>query len=107
MSLELKGVITTIRDEQSGEGKNGAWKKRNFLCEYKDGDYTKSVAFVAFGKTVDQLDKCSVGQEVTVKFNVESREYNGKDYTDAKAWSIQGGDTAQVSESADESDLPF
>lgn len=109
MSLELKGTIKVILDEQSGEGKNGAWRKQDFVIEYKDGDYPKLACFTSFGeKKIEYLNKYKVGQEVTVSFNAESKEWNGKYFTNLNAWKISG-DTAQVSESGDDGlePLPF
>ena len=67
---------------------------------------------------VDNLLKFNkVGQDVDVSFNVESREYNGKYYTDLQAWKIftTTGEKKAVetaSTNADDgfhkaSDLPF
>jgi len=41
----------------------------------------------AWGKTVDYVP--SIGTEVNVSFDIESREYNGKYYTEVKAFKIE------------------
>lgn len=32
-----------------------------------------------------------VGAQLTISFDVESREYNGRWYTDVKAWKVESG----------------
>lgn len=89
-NLVLQGTITSISEVQTGESKAGkAWKKSGFAVETK-GEYPKTVYFTVFGEEkVDNLLKFNkVGQLVDVSFNAESREYNGKFYTDLQAWKI-------------------
>lgn len=101
--MEIKGKVKTVLPIESGAGKNGKeWKRQDFVVEFKDGDYDKIVAMTARTdgslKTVAGLKP---GQDVTVQFNVESREYNGKYYTNLTAWKIDAGSAP----SGD--DLPF
>lgn len=35
------------------------------------------------------------GSELKIDFDIESREYNGRWYTDIKAWSIEAKDSLQ------------
>jgi hypothetical protein len=90
-NLELNGTITVISEVQEGTAKStgNTWKKCGFAVETK-GEYPKSVYFTVFGEEkVDNLLKFNkVGQNVDVSFNVESREYSGKYYTDLNAWKI-------------------
>jgi hypothetical protein len=43
----------------------------------------------AWGDKADTLLEVSTGDELKVSFDVESREYNGRWYTDLKAWKIE------------------
>ena len=89
MALQLTGNICTILDSESGQGKNGEWKKQVFIIETTD-QYPKKIAFTAWNTAVETIGRMREGQQVTVSFNPESREYNGKWYTDLKAWKIEG-----------------
>ena len=53
---------------------------------------------LAFGDKVQELDKYQVGDRVKVSFNLKSREYNGRWYTDIQIWRISpaGAATAQA-----------
>ncbi len=89
MALEITGKLLQKLAEQTGEGKNGVWKKQDFIIETND-QFPKKVCISAWGDKVNNLSQVNSGDEITVSFNVESREYNGKWYTDLKAWKIDG-----------------
>lgn len=89
--MELVGKITKILPLQTGQGKNGTWKKQEYLLEYGD-QYPKTMVFNLWGDKVDQY-ALTEGDNVTVFFDVESREYNGRYYTDIKAWRVDKGDS--------------
>lgn len=90
--MELSGTISKILPLQTGQGKNGVWKKQDYVLQYGD-QYPKMLCFNLWGDKIDQFP-LSEGDNVTVFFDVESREFNGKYYTDVKAWRIDksGGD---------------
>ena len=44
---------------------------------------------------VRDLDKYQVGDKVKISFNLSSREYNGRWYTDVRAWRIEPAGAAQ------------
>jgi len=92
--MEIQGNITHILPEQTGEGKNGTWRKNRFVIETQ-GQYPKNVCIDVWGDKFDQF-QLAVGQSVTAHIDVESREWQGKWFTDVKAWKVeQGGSTAQ------------
>ncbi len=84
--MELKGKIIKILPEQSGEGRNGTWKKQEYVIELP-GQYPKQVCFYAWGDTIESF-ALKEGEEVTVSIDIESREYNGKWYTNIKGWRV-------------------
>jgi hypothetical protein len=88
MALDLQGIVQQILAKQTGAGKNGSWQKQDFIVETKD-QYPKKVCFSAWGDKTSNLEKLKPGDEVTVSFNPESREFNGKWYTDLRAWKIE------------------
>jgi len=87
MSLEVSGKVFKLLQEQSGEGKNGRWVKQEFVIETED-QFPKKVCFSTWGDKVSELKKLAEGDAVEVSFNAESREYNGRWYTDLRAWKI-------------------
>jgi len=84
--LELTGKIVQILPEKSGTSARGPWRKQEYILEVP-GDYPKQVCFMVWGDRIDQL-AIRQGQELCVSVDLESREYNGRWYTDVKAWRV-------------------
>jgi hypothetical protein len=94
MALEIEGKLIQIFPEQTGTGKNGAWTKQEFLIETKD-QYPRKILFNVWNDKAASLKKLSEGAAIKVSFNAESREYNGRWYTDLRAWKIDSLGKAQ------------
>ena len=84
--MELTGKIYKILALQSGTGKNGIWKKQDFILE-TSAQIPRKVCFSLWGDKIDQFS-LKEGEETEVSFDLESREFNGRWYTEAKAWKI-------------------
>jgi hypothetical protein len=84
--LELTGKIVQILPEKSGSTARGQWRKQEYILELP-GDYPKQVCFMVWGDRIDQF-AIRQGQELSVSIDLESREYNGRWYTDVKAWRV-------------------
>lgn len=85
--MEIKGRIIQILPLQSGMSKAGnEWKKQEYILE-TDAQYPKKVCFNLFGDKIDQYPM-TVGEEVVISLDVESREFNGRWYTDLRAWKV-------------------
>ena len=86
--MEIKGRIVMVFPMASGVSKTGNnWKKQEYLLETMD-QYPRKVFFSLFGDRVDQYP-LQMGEEVIVSFDLESREYNGRWYTDVRAWKVE------------------
>lgn len=88
--MEIKGTIIAALPEVSGVSSRSGnpWKKREYVLENTEGNFPRKVAFTCFGENADKI-QLQVGQAVTMYFDVESREYNGRWYTDIRAWRVQ------------------
>jgi hypothetical protein len=90
MALDIEGKIIQIMPATSGMSKAGKeWTKQEFVIETKD-QYPKKVMMSVMGEKVNELKKFAVGNDVKASLNIESREYNGRWYTDIRAWKIDG-----------------
>ena len=89
--MELIGKIIQVLPLQSGTSKAGnAWKKQEYILETLGTQYPRKVCFNLFGDNVDKFPM-QVGQDVTVSIDIESREFNGRWYTDVRAWNVVNG----------------
>ena len=84
--MEITGTVINILPEQNGEGRNGPWRKQEFIVE-TEGMYPKKVCIAVWGDKIDQF-AIKDGEKLTASVNIESREYNGRWYTDIKAWKL-------------------
>jgi len=100
MDLKLAGKVDQILEVQSGESKNGPWKKRDFILEIP-GKFSRKVCVTQWGEQIDQAD-IKVGEDITAFIDLQSREYNGRWYTDVKAWKIEKGSGAGESVNPDD-----
>ncbi len=88
MDLKITGEVTNVLEEQTGEGRNGTWRKQAFILK-TPGEYPKEVCVIQWGDSIDKFPVES-GETVTAHIDIQSREYNGRWYTDVKAWKIDG-----------------
>ncbi|MBO7609097.1 MAG: DUF3127 domain-containing protein [Muribaculaceae bacterium] len=87
--MEINGKIIQKLPRQSGTSKAGnAWSKQTYILETINETYPKKVAFDFFGEDrINQFDAiCEIGNLVTVSYDIESREFNGRWYTDIRGW---------------------
>ena len=90
MALELEGRIARKLPVQQGTSARGAWAKQDFIFEYQEGNYPSQVCMNVWGEDkVKELERYHVGDKVKISFNLSSREYNGRWYTDVRAWRIE------------------
>jgi hypothetical protein len=86
--MELSGKIIQILEAVSGTSKTGnSWTKQEFIVEYGEGQYPKKVCLSDWSEKLKS--QLVVGNDVTVSFDAESREYNGRWYTELRAWKMQ------------------
>lgn len=90
--MQLTAKLVQLLPLQTGTGKNGQWKKQDFIVE-TEGQYPKKVCISLWGDKIDE-GKLVVGSMLKIDFDVESREYNGRWYTDVKAWKIDSASAA-------------
>ena len=90
MAMELEGRIARKLNVQTGTSARGAWAKQDFIFEYQEGNYPSQVCMNVWGEDkVKELERYQVGDKVKISFNLSSREYNGRWYTDVRAWRIE------------------
>ncbi len=90
MALEIEGKIIRKLGVQSGTSARGEWSKQEFIIEYQEGNYPSQACFSVWGADkVKELEKYQINDKVKVSFNINSREYNNRWYTDLRAWKIE------------------
>lgn len=100
MSYEVKGVLKNVLPVQTGTTKSGdEWKKVSFVVSNNDGYEGREqlFCFEIFGaEKVDNFNKYNqVGNEVNVKFEIRTNEYQGKYYTSLSAFRVESGERVE------------
>jgi len=89
--MDIVGKIIQVLPLQEGVGKNGnPWKVQGYVLETQE-QYPRKVQFEIFGEDRIHNNPCNVDDVVTVSFDIESREFNGRWYTSIRAWKVQQG----------------
>jgi hypothetical protein len=84
--MELTGTVIALLPEVTGQGKNGVWRKQEFILEIPS-QYPKKVCIALWGDKIDQTG-LQINDTVTASIDIESREYNARWYTEVKAWKV-------------------
>jgi hypothetical protein len=85
--MQLTAKLVQLLPLQTGTGKNGQWKKQDIIVE-TEGQYPKKVCVSIWGDKINE-GNLKPGNMLNISFDVESREYNGRWYTDVKAWKLE------------------
>ena len=100
MALDIIGRIIQILPTSSGVSKAGKeWVKQEFVIETQE-QYPKKVCIGTMNEKTKELSRFKTGEDVKVAINVESREYNGKWYTNINAWKIEPAGSGSAASAA-------
>lgn len=85
--MEFEGVVYKIMPVTKGTSARGDWQRQDVVFEMP-GEFSRKICVTFFNKE-SEVAKLREGAAYTVSVNIESREYNGRWYTDVRAWRIQ------------------
>jgi hypothetical protein len=88
--MNIIGKITELLPLQTGMSKKGQWRKQDIIIE-TEGQYPKKVCVSIWGDKINE-PHLEIGNILDISFELESREFNGKWYTDVKVWKISLSD---------------
>lgn len=87
--MELTGKLIAAMPTQSGVSQRSGnpWMAREYVLEVP-GQYPKKLCFKVFGE--DRLKQFNLRKDetVTVQFDIDAREYNGRWYNDIQAYNV-------------------
>ena len=85
--MQLTAKLTQILPIQTGTGKNGTWKKQDIILETVD-QFPKKACVTLWGDKIDD-GQLQIGNILKIGFDIISREYNSRWYTEIKANKIE------------------
>lgn len=93
--MELTGKIIAEFNERGGiSNRTGnEWKAKSFVLEVP-GEYPRKFVFDVFGMDRLQAFNIQIGETLTVFFDIDAHEYNGRWFNDVRAFRIDRGQAA-------------
>ena len=86
--MEFEGTVYRILPLTKGTSARGDWQRQDVVFDMQDGNFTRKICVTFFNRP-DDVAKLKEGSAYHVSVNIESREYNGRWYTDIRAWRLQ------------------
>ena len=87
--MEITGKIIAVLPAREGVSQRtgNPWKIQEYVIETHD-QYPKRCCFNVFGAEKISQFNIQMGEELTVSFDIDAREYQGKYYNDVRAWAV-------------------
>lgn len=85
--MDITGKIIAVLPTRSGTSARGTqWSSQTAVIETHE-QYPKKVAFDVLGDKITEFN-LQVGEEVTISFDINAREFNGKWFNSVNAWKV-------------------
>ncbi len=99
--MDISGKIIVAGEPRGGVSQRtgNSWKMQEFVIETHE-QYPRKCMFSVFGEDRLREFNIQVGEELTVSFDIDAREYNGRWYNDLRAWRVQRGATPAAAPAA-------
>lgn len=95
--MEITGKIIQVLEARGGTSARtgNPWKVQSYVLETEE-QYPRRMMFEVFGE--DQINQFNIqpGQVLTVSFNVDAHEYQGRWYNQIRAWKVEASGAAAV-----------
>lgn len=108
---KVQGTVHAIEAIETFQARNGqTYRKQTIVLEVTDDRYTDHIALKAFGEAVEETEDLRKGEEVSVTFTIEAREYNGRWYNDVNLVHARRTAPAQAApapQASKDDDLPW
>jgi hypothetical protein len=93
--MDLTGRIIAVMQPRSGvSARTGnPWMTQEYVLEVP-GQYPKRMVFNLFGEDRIKQFNIQINEDVTVQFDIDAREYQGRWFNDIRAYNIIRGQVA-------------
>jgi hypothetical protein len=95
--MELTGKIIAVMEPRSGvSARTGnSWMTQEYVLEVP-GQYPKRCVFNLFGE--DRIKQFNIqnGEDLTIQFDIDAREYQGRWFNDIRAYNVIRGQVPPV-----------
>ena len=92
--MEFTGKIIAILQPRGGVSKSGnEWKSQEYVIE-DHGQYPRKMCFDVFGADKIEQFNIQMGEELTVSFDVDARQWQDRWFNSIRAWKVERVSTA-------------
>jgi len=92
--MEFEGVVLQVLPVFKTQTQRGEFVKQEVVFE-QSGEYSRKVCVAFTGDRVQPASELKPGDKAKISFNVESREWNGRWFTEVRGWKIEKQGAAQ------------
>ena len=88
--MEFTGKIIAILSPRGGVSKTSGneWKSQEYVIENHD-QYPRKMCFDVFGADKIEQFNIQMGEELTVSFDVDARQWNDRWFNSIRAWKVE------------------
>ena len=87
--MELSGKVIAVLEPRGGVSKTGnPWKVQEYVIETHD-QYPRKMCFDVFGEDKINQFNIQIGEEITVSFDIDAREWQGRWFNSIRAWKVE------------------
>lgn len=93
--MEQTGKVIAIMEARGGVSTRtgNPWMTQEYVIEVP-GQYPRKMLFNVFGEERIKQFNIQPGEEITVQFDIDAREYNGRWFNDIRAYNVLRGQSA-------------
>lgn len=107
--MELAGKIIVVSEPKTGTSSRtgNSWMMQEYVIEVP-GQYPRHCSFTVFGEDRIKQLNIQMGEDLTIQFDIDAREYNGRWFNDIRAYNVVRGQmTTQATVSSQDNMPPF
>lgn len=88
--MEITGKIIAVLEARGGVSRTtgNSWKTQDYVIETHE-QFPHRMCFNVFGEDKITQMNIQVGDELTVFFDINAREYQGRWFNDIRAWKVE------------------
>ena len=109
--MEITGKIIQVLEKRSGTSSRSgnAWASQDYVLEFVDGNsqFPRHMVFNVFGEDRISQMNIQVGQTLTVSFDVDAHEYQGRWFNSIRAFDVRQIDPAALGASVAPAQAPI
>ncbi len=90
--MDLTGKIIAVLPASSGisQRTGNSWMSQDYVIEVP-GQYPRKCVFRVFGEDRIKQFNIQMGEDLTVSFDIDAHEFNGRWFNDVRAYNVQRG----------------